>query len=135
MRTVVIDEALRTRLLQTIAQRKPVEVGALVGRQLPDGSRDFLLLAVALPLPQVRKRRRREKKEEEGDEEVEDQEEVAWRSLADVSRRMVEAHVKQVRRGGREGGKEGGRVEENAVQANQWRNLTNETHIHTPPYR
>jgi hypothetical protein len=53
--TVVIQEALRTRLLCTIAQHKPVEVWALVGRQLPGGTRDFLLLAVALPLPQGKK--------------------------------------------------------------------------------
>ena len=107
MRTVVIDEALRTRLLRTIAQRKPVEVGALVGRQLPDGSRDFLLLAVALPLPQEKKRSRSEEKKEK-EEEKED--EVAWRCLADVSRRIVESHVKRVRReGGREGKREDGR--------------------------
>jgi len=126
MRTVVIDEGFKTRLLRTIAQRKPVEVGALLGRQLPDGSRDFLTLAVALPLPQGKKRIKNEK---QGEQEDQKEEGVAWRSLADVSGQTVEAHVKRVKREGkREGGRMGGK-EEKREDRQMYANHRHKLHI------
>lgn len=93
MLKIVVDEGLGDRLLQNVAARPRCQVGAIVGRRLPNGSRIYCLLAIPIPMHCEKTGKNVNRKDRSDSEE----EAVRWACLADVSRRRVELHVKQVR--------------------------------------